>query len=98
MNACRRGFDKTKYMSFSIKDNKLLKKYNEILKKGSNSIKKEFNSEAFYNEKYLKTKIKSYNGKINICIYLHLHLLVILIDSVYRKDKNYYPQVCLECC
>ena len=30
MTACRREFDKTKYMSFLIKDNELLKKYNEI--------------------------------------------------------------------
>ena len=25
-------------------------------------------------------------------------LSVILIDPVYRKDKDYYPQVCLEIC
>ena len=30
-----------------------------------NSIKEEFNSEHVYNDKYLKTKIKFYNGKIN---------------------------------
>ena len=33
------------------------------MKKGSHIIKKEF--EPVYNEKYLKTKIESYNGKIN---------------------------------
>ena len=27
--------------------------------------KKKFDSEPLYNEKYLKAKIKSYNGKIN---------------------------------
>ena len=27
--------------------------------------KKEFNSKSVYNETYLRTKIKSYNGKIN---------------------------------
>ena len=47
-------------MSFLIRNDELLEKYNGILeKKGSNSIKKEFN------KKYLKTKIKSYNRKIN---------------------------------
>ena len=69
--------------------------------------KKECDSKPVYNEKYLKTKIKSYNGKINThflsdkipkegtqCICLS----VILIDSVYRKHKNYYPQVFLEEC
>ena len=34
-------------------------------KKVSNIIKKEFESKPVYNEKYLRTKIKSYNGKIN---------------------------------
>ena len=33
MSACRKDFDETKYMSFSIKNNELLKKYNEIWKK-----------------------------------------------------------------
>ena len=56
---------KTKGMSFLLKDEKLLERYNEIQKKVSNIIKKEFDSKAIYNEKYLKTKINSYNGKIN---------------------------------
>ena len=71
------------------------------------SVKKELDSELVYIEKYLKPKIKSYNGKINtnslnnkipkegsqfIC------WSVILIDSVFRTGKNYYPQVFLEEC
>ena len=48
-----------------IIDDELLEKYNEIWEKVKNSIKKEFDSEPVYNEKYLKVKIKSYNGKIN---------------------------------
>ena len=50
---------------FLIKDNELLEKYNEICQKVRNSIKKEFDTEPVYDEKYLKTKIKSYKGKIN---------------------------------
>ena len=65
MSACRKDFDKTKCMSFLIKDEKLLQKYNEICKKVGNIIKKEFDSKPVYNEKYTKTKVKSYNGKIN---------------------------------
>ena len=42
-----------------------LKTYNEIWEKLKNNIKKKFDSEPLYNEKYLKAKIKSYNGKIN---------------------------------
>ena len=56
-------------MSFLIKDEQLLEKYNEIWQKVKNSIKKEFYSEPVYDQKYLKAKIKSYNGKINIDFY-----------------------------
>ena len=63
MRGYRRDFDETKYMSFLIKEDKLLEK--NIIKFGKscknsknvkNSIKKEFDSEPVYNEKYLKTK------------------------------------------
>ena len=64
MSGCRR--DETKYMSFLIKDDALLEKYNEIWEKVKNSIKKEFDSEPVYNEKCRKVKGKSYNGEINI--------------------------------
>ena len=33
--------------------------------KNRNSTKKEFDNEPVYNEKYLKTKRKSYNGKLS---------------------------------
>ena len=52
-------------LSFFIKDEKLLEKYNEIWKKVGNITKNEFDSNAAYNEKYTKTKIKSQNGKIS---------------------------------
>ena len=56
-------------MSFFIKDDRLLKKYDEIWEKVKNSIKKEFDSKPVYNEKYLEAKIKCYNGKINTNFY-----------------------------
>ena len=65
MAAYRRDFDKIKYLSFLIKDNKLLEKYNEIQDKVSKFVEKIFDSEHIYNGKYLKTKIKSYERKIN---------------------------------
>ena len=45
MSAYRRDLDETKYMSFLVKDNQLLEKYNDIWEKVSASIKKEFDSE-----------------------------------------------------
>ena len=52
-----------------IKDDELLKKYNEIWEKVKNSIKKEFDSESVYKEKYIKAKINSFKGKINTNFY-----------------------------
>ena len=107
MTTCRKDFDKTKYKSFLIKNDKLLEKYNEIREKVKNSSEREFDSEPVYNETYLKAKIKSYNGKININFhnnkipkqdYQYICLSVILIDSVIRRGKIYYPQVFLEEC
>ena len=74
-------------------------------KKLKNCLKKEFRSEPVYNEKYLKAKIKSYNGKINTNFHDNriqregsqfICLSVILINSVFRTGKNYYPQVFFE--
>ena len=64
MNLYRRDFDKTKYMYFLIKDNKCPEKYNEIWDNISQVIKQVFDCEPTYNEKYLKTKIKSYEQKV----------------------------------
>ena len=65
MAAYRKDFDETKSMSFLIRDDELLEKYNEIWEKVKDSLKKELDSEGVYNKKYLKAKISSYNGKIN---------------------------------
>ena len=52
-------------MSFLIKVDELLKKYNEISENVKSSIEKEINSEPVCKGEYLKAKIKSINGKIN---------------------------------
>ena len=49
-----------KINTFFLINDELRKQYNEILDKVNNNIKKGFDSETVYNEKYLKTKIKSY--------------------------------------
>ena len=74
----------------------------KLVKKISNVIMKKFNR-ILYTMKISKTK--PYNGKININFRhkkipkegsQYICVSVILIDSVYRKDKNYYCQVFLE--
>ena len=91
-------------MTFLIIGNELLEKCNEIWEKVKNVLKKEFDSESVYNEKYIKTEIKSYNGKNTT--YFHNNKVrkessecIYFLDSVKRKDENYYlPQVFLEEC
>ena len=51
-------FEETKCMTYLIKGNELLEKYNEIWEKVGKSIQKEFDGEPIYYEKYLKTKTK----------------------------------------
>ena len=85
----------------------MFEKYAETWKKVSNIIKKEFDSKPVYNGKYLKIKIKSYNRKTNTNFHNNeipkedpqcICLSIILIDSVYRKNKDCYPKVFLEEC
>ena len=83
-------------------ENNEYNEYNEIWEKVKNSIKKEFDVKPVYNEKYLKAKIKPYNGKINTDFHNNkipregfqfICLSVILIDSTSRTGKNYYSQL-----
>ena len=61
-------FDSNKTMSFEVSDNKLLKKYIKIWERVGNLIDKKFDSAPVYsdNDKYIKTKIKSYGDKTQI--------------------------------
>ena len=71
-------------------------------------LEREFDSKiVVYSKKYLKAKMKSYNGKINTNFdnnaipkagSHYICLSIILLDSVLRIGKNYYPQVSLEKC
>ena len=104
MSVYRRDFDKTKCMSFFIKDKKLLEKYNEIWKKVSKIIKKGCDSNLVYNGKYLKNKLKVYDKKINTDFHgnkmpkKYICLSVILLDYIFTTVRNYYPRVFLEKC
>ena len=60
-------FDSNKTMSFKANDNRQLKKYAKIWERVSSLMNIEFDSKPAYgdNDKYIKTKIKSYVDKIN---------------------------------
>ena len=62
-----KNFESNKTMSFKVIDKKLLTKYNKIWERVTSLMNIEFDSEPVYgdNDKYIKTKIKSYRDKVN---------------------------------
>ena len=64
-------FDKNKIMSLMIKDIQLLKSYNKIWKKIEKLMKIDFNTKTTYDDddKYIKTRIKTYKDSIITSIY-----------------------------
>ena len=104
-----KNFDSNKTMSLKVDINKLLKRYNRIWEIISNLLNIEFDSEPFYgdNDKYIKTKMKMYEDRVNTNFqgkevpkedagYKCLSLIV--LDSVVRVSKKYYPETLLEEC
>ena len=96
-------------MSFKVNDNKLLKKYNKIWEKISNLMNIEFDREPVYgdNDKYIKTKIKTYEDRVNTNFQgkkvpkenaSYKCLSLIMSNSVIRVNKKYDPQTLLEDC
>ena len=61
-----------------------------ILEKVRNIIKNKFNSELYIVKTIKKLEKNTHTGGFQ-CLYAP----VILIDSIYRKDENYYPKVFL---
>ena len=90
-------------MSVLIKIKWLSKHYDKTWDEVSNFIKKRF--DQVRNEKCLKNKVKSYEGKIITNFYddgiqtdvSHcIFLLIMLIGSVFKIGKNNYLQLVLE--
>ena len=102
-------FDSNKTMSFRVSDNKVLKKHNKIWEKISDLLNIEFDSEPVYGDgdKYTKIKIKMYGDRVNTNFQgkrvlkknaSYKCFLLIMLDSVIRVNKKYYPQTLLEEC
>ena len=109
MTGYARKFDENATMSFIVKDKQLLKKYTKIWETIEGLMKINFESKPVYgdHDKYIKTKIKIYAGSI----ITNFHnkkmpkekvpcrcLSIVMIDSVIRVNKKYYPQALLEEC
>ena len=94
-------------MSFLIKDNKVWEKYKEIWGVIKSKLKIKFHSVPIYDKKYLKTKVREYDGVIktnflnNGIPKENMHYTCaacITIDSVMKMGKKYFLQVYLEEC
>ena len=96
-----------KDMSFVIKDDDVLDKYNEIWDKIKETLSIKFHSMPVYDEKYIKAKVREFNGVIKTNFLgdevpkenkHYTCIACITIDSVMRMEKKNYPQVYLEEC
>ena len=96
-----------------IKDIQLLKNYNKIWKKIEKLMKIDFNTKTTYgdDDKYIKTKIKTYEDSITTNFYNEKEskkipeekvpckcLSIIIIDFVLYVYEKYHPQTFLEEC
>ena len=54
-----------KNLSFKIEDEKVYLKYTEIWNKIKKSLNTRFHSQPIYDDKYIKTKLKTFSSMIN---------------------------------
>ena len=109
MTGYARKFDENATMSFRANNKQLLKNYNKIWEKVEKLMRIDFESKPVYgdDDKYIKTKIKIYAGSM----ITNFHnkkmpkekapckcLSIIMLDSVIKAKKKYYPQTLLEEC
>ena len=96
-------------MSFKVNDDRLLKKYTKIWGRVNILMNIKFDGEPVYddNDKYMKAKIKSYRDKENTNFQgkkipkenaSYKCLSLIILCSVIRVSKKYYPQTLSEEC
>ena len=96
-----------KDMSFKIKVESMYLKYTEIWNKITDILNVKFHSQPIYDDKYIKTKVRTFNNMINTLFsgdeipkerIHYVCIAAICTDSVLRVDKKHYPQVYLEQC
>ena len=96
-----------RFLPFKANNKQLFKNYDKIQEKVEKLLRIDFESKPVYgdDEKYIKTKIETYAGSI----ITNFHnkkmpkekapcriLSIIMLDSVIKTNKKYYPQTLLE--
>ena len=102
-----RKFDKNAALSFRVNNKQLLKSYKKIWEKVEKLMKIGFENKPAYDDEYIKTKIKIYEGSVitNFCNKEVPKekapcecLSIIMLDSVIKANIKYYLQTLLEKC
>ena len=108
MTGYAKSFNENAAIPFRVNSKQLLKSYNKIWEKVEKLLRIDFESKPLYaDNKYIKTKIKMYAN--NMITNFHNKkmpnenapcklLSIIMIDSVIKANKKYYPQTFLEEC
>ena len=108
MSGCIKYFDNGgKNMSFKIEDESVFLKCTNFCNKIKNSLNSKCHSQPIYDDKYIKTKVKTFSSMINTLFSgneipkernHYICIAAICIDFVLRVDKKNYPQGHLEQC
>ena len=96
-----------KNMSFKIEDETIYLKYAEIWNKVKSILHVKLHSQPIYDDKYIKTKVKTFNNTINTLFsgdeipkdrIHYICISAIFIDAVLKTDKKNYPHIYSEQC
>ena len=96
-----------KSLSFMIKNDMCMDKYNDIRGKIKERLNIKFHSMPIYDEKYIKAKVREFDSVIKTKFLgdkvpkenMHYTCIAcITTDSVMRMEKKNYPQIYLEEC
>ena len=92
-------------MSFLIKNSEVWEKYEEIWNVIKNKLNIKFHSQSIYENKYLKAKVREFNGNLKTNLLgnnvpqentYYTCIACITLDFVLKMNKKNYPQVYLE--
>ena len=107
MTGYAKKFNENTTLSFRVNNKQLLKNYNKIWAKTEKLLRIDFESKHVYgdDDKYIKTKTKIYEDNMSTdfhnkkmpkekatCKYLS----IIMLHSVIKANKKYYPKTLLE--
>ena len=80
-----------KNISFKIEDERVYLKYTEIWNKIKDIINVKFHNQPIYDDKHIKTKVKTFNNMIN----------TLFSGGKIPKEKNHYTciaAICIDSC